>query len=652
MKLSFLAATSQINSVTGRSLGTGTIESLRNLAELMSNLGIHGNIYDLPNGSRSPNMASPFSLSNGFALNTDELCIQKIPEFHNNKSLKKSVQKFELTYKTFFTQNRTVSYTLKRTIMPWILEECFQVFLDQRLQHRLDQFEEFKELAAYWLEDFAQHEIKKEKGASKERLEYVQYIQFLCFEQRRRLREDLRNMNIGLIVNLPFGVELDSADVFFHPEAFDPSQQIGCSPEPENGYPEQAWGMAAYRENSKGLGRYLREKMSWIRLLGDGVFFDHLVGWCGQYLLPMQIPKNTAAPHGAFLTVDPKKRCSNLEWFLDIPLSLGLEIRGEIAGDWERVQVTNKVVQQYIKKGKDIKTMVIPRWEIQDGRLMPLKKHSVDALMMIETHDTSTLLQYLCNKKGNRDDYEHPNRILEFCNRVLALPFSISDVPLETEEMSQEFCEELIKRIVFGSPCKELVFSLPSLLSFLVPSERKTTILNNINVQPGTSGEVGNETRNWCNFSPPIELFSEDKLLASFMKHLSKRSFSPLDYFHQIEVPNEYGENLYVIASNPMGRNIVTKQSGGQWNLLNLDQLGEKNSPQLELLIVNEGENEIFTWIDLSKILELKLVKKWRFIDIADQMQTYIYSSQDLKNKGLYVQLKKTTKHHFLLFSC
>jgi len=670
MKLNLLVATSQLKSNTGNMLGTGTSEGLDRLAEIMSAGGICGDIYDLPNGAQSPATASPFSLTSGFALKTDELAVGGIPELLENVKLNRHVTRIAETHQRHFGDKRRVNYGLKRSLMPWILEECYGAFKKRQYEHRLEQFNSFQAAADFWLDDYALFEAYKFREldlsnpayrrktspeviafsrAAAELIEFFKYQQFICFEQKQAIRRNINRRGIGLFVNLPFGVELESADVFFHPEVFDDQRQVGCSPEPEHGYPEQAWGIAVYRERSQGLADYLTARMQWLALLGDGVFLDHMVGWCGQYVLPMKIPAGSVYPHGEFLTTDHEERKTNMRWFLEIVLQTGLKIRGEIAGDHKRVLATIETVEAFAAAGHEIGTMAVPRWESENGRLKPLHRYRPSTLTMVETHDTSTLLQYLLNQKGYDADFESPILILEFCRRVLGLPFFAKDVPLTLDGCADIFWLEVCRRFAHGSPSTELVFTLPGLLSILTPRYRSASIENNINIKPGTSGAVGNGWGNWSYFSPPIEIIRDDPVTRSRLKELGNRSYTPFDYFHELDGSRISHPELAVIHSNPCARRIVCRNDQGRWDVLERAQLPAAAAVELELLVANESEVELWERIDVSGLLDLEPPSGYSFTDLNGKMATYRYAAADLKTDRLFSRLAPGQVHHFLV---
>lgn len=671
MKFNVLISTSQLNSLNGNVFGTGSVDGVRNLADAMNKCGIDGDIYDLPNGSRDAYTASPFSLNNGFALTTDELNLMKIPELFQEQKFYNQVKELFEIYHGRFRKNRKVDYTMKRTMAEWILKHCFKVFQESKFLHRLEQFQTFEKAALYWLNDYAVYEvykvlypeslkykenkknreqIEKIKAEHTEEIEYYKYIQFLCFEQRCQLHKELKSKGKGLIINFPFGVELFSADVYFHPEVFDTSLQVGCSPEPYNGFPEQAWGIAAYKERSEGAARYLEEKMKWLSLLGDGLFIDHLVGWCGQYVLPMELPSDSKGPYGRFLTESATQREENLKWFLDIVFSAGLSVKGEIVGDYERVKVARALVDKYIRKKKDICAMTIPRWEEQEGKLVPLSDYTKSTLMMVESHDTSTLLQYLMNQKGDRKDFESLHRVQQFSNRVLGLPFSDSDVPVKQGELNDEVCYEICRRLLQGSQAHEVVFTFSSLVSLLFSDERTASAKNNINFQPGTNGALDNEWNNWCFFSPEVERLIESQKVLEFLSRAGKRSYRKFDYFHEVPVINE-NNSLYVLKSRIGDREIIYRDVDDKWKIWDDYSFCKKSQLRAELLITNTGEHESWQFIDMKDLLVgVTPSAVFAFKDLNNDRQCYLRSASELKEKGLFVKLPEGGIHHFIVF--
>lgn len=668
MPLNLLIATSQLNSKHGKILGSGTLKSLEEFADILNGLSIKCDIYDLPNGSRNPDKASPFSLNNGFAQNTDELNIFEIPEVVQNPSLLKHLVEINNNYLKQYQNNRTISYVLKRSIYPWILNECFEKFQNIHDGQRHNKFKQFQIKANYWIKEYALYEVYKELNFAidqktaftivhpatrdfikkhSSRIEYYIYCQFLCYEQRRALIKKLKTYGINLIINLPFGVEFDSADVCFHPEVFDTNYQVGCSPEPEHGYPEQAWGVAVYKEKSEGLKHYLTAKMTWLTQLGNGVFLDHLVGWCGQYIVPIEIPLGSQYPHGHFITENFEARKDNIRWFLEILLKTDLQIKGEIAGDHQRVLATRAVVDDLLAENHKIGAMAIPRWETKNDQTIPLSKYKLSTLVMHETHDTSTILQYLLNQKGDRPDFEQPEKILDYCRRVLGLPFFLKDVPLKKKNIDQAVWEEIGRRLINGVPTDEVIITLSGLISLLSPDYHSTTIQNNINNKPGTSGLVGNEYRNWSYYTLPVELLKNDPVVSNFLKQYTQSKFKPFDYFHYLDTDRSQNNEIEVIYSCIKNR-LIVYQNQNNWQVFNNKDFLAQKYILSEIVITNLTESEVWERIHLNSFLALE-IDHINFYDLNDQLVQYTYSTHELQNEGLFVKLSPHQTHHFLV---
>ncbi len=666
MKFNLLVATSQLSSKSGKLLGTGTLSAITDLARQMVDCGIQGDIYDLPNGSRDPDEASPFSLNNGFAQNIDELNIFDIPELAHNPSLRRQVEKLTQNYQKNFGRDRTVSYILKRTLMPWILEECYSEFRSSVSSNREENYQRFLEISCYWLNEYALYEVYKEESIdfqnsaysqidhklvqgfikkNQERMSYHKYCQFLYFEQREQLRKELKKLNTHIVTNLPFSVEFESADVFFHSEVFDTNFQVGCPPEPEHGYPEQAWGIAVYRERKDELRKYLEEKMNWLSLMGDGVFLDHLVGWCGQYVMPTIIPKESCYPHGHFLTKVREEREENMKWFMEIILNTNLQIKGEIAGDFERVKATRAVVDRMVEAGHEISAMAIPRWETIELTPIPLKEYGKSALIMVETHDTSTLLQYLLNEKGNTEDFESPEIIREVCTKVLGLPFFLCDIPLSLKDVDHEVWVDICRRSVEGVPSENVIFTLPGLISLIEKKYRTSTIKNNINNKPGTSGAVGNEWRNWSYFSPPVETLTESTELKKFIRQYGKRSYKPFDHFHYWQVDNSDIQAIYSKVGN---RKIIYRDSQKKWVTLGAEANIDLGNVLIELLFYNHSEAEAWDHVDPQKIIPIN-DGEYQFIDLNANLLCYSYQGSYLREHYLFIKLAPQQIHHFIV---
>ncbi|MDX2471053.1 MAG: 4-alpha-glucanotransferase [SAR324 cluster bacterium] len=659
MKFSLLVSTASLKSEKN-DFSSGSSSVLLELGELMNKAGLDGNIFELPIQAREITQLSPFSIQNGFALNPLDLDISLIPELQGAREKTTSIEKFNLIkelsslHKGLFSGVKRINYELRSLFILSSLEVAFANFAPKGTRDKA--FQDFKKASAYWLDDYAKFKVLAKaypsfklaelrklnlKKSDEPAIALTQYVQFLCFEQRSAITAKLKAFNLGLVLNLPFGVETLSADIAYHPEVFDESKQVGCSPEPEHGYPEQAWGIAPYREQTAGLAKYLNERFSWLAQFGSGIFLDHLVGWCGQYVLPVKLPKSDG-PHGEFLTESFEKREENILWLLDLLKDKNLSLMAEIAGDYNRLQATLDGLAKARKKGLAMSVMEIPRWiRGASGTIKPLAQYEPSSLMMLETHDTSTLLQYLTNQKGDQADFESPEVLLDFCRNFLSWPLFYHEVPLKLIDLNPEVAWELFERIYHGSQAGELVFTYGGLVSLLHPKYFSTDLEMNINIAPGTSGEIGNLRGNWSYFAPPLEAFAD---LVPKLKALGPRAckdIEPVRGFY----PDQDGPELLV--SNLKNKKAIYQSFGGY------KVYQGPLKPTFELLMFNPQDHEVSGMLDFYglglDLDEMELSESLEIQDLKGEGKSYSHKLEDLKAKGLFYKMAPKQTHHLII---
>ena len=304
-------------------------------------------------------------------------------------------------------------------------------------------------------------------------------------------------------------------------------------------------------------------------------------------------------------------------------------------------------MDELLAENHKIGAMAVPRWETKNNQTIPLSKYKSSTLVMHETHDTSTMLQYLLNQKGEKPDFEQPGIILDYCRRVLGLPFFLKDVPLEIKNINQKVWEEVARRLVKGVPTDEVILTLSGLISLLSPDHHSTTIQNNINNKPGTSGLVGNEYRNWSYYTLPVELLEIDPVVYSFLKKYAQGDYLPFDYFHYLDAIFYHNAELEVIYSKTANRAIIY-QNRDTWRVFDKVDFLNSNAISTELVINNRTENEIWERINLKPFLELNN-ERIHFFDLNYHLAQYSYSGYELQQEDLFVKLDANQTHHFLV---
>ncbi|MGI6151094.1 MAG: 4-alpha-glucanotransferase [Christensenellales bacterium] len=125
------------------------------------------------------------------------------------------------------------------------------------------------------------------------RLRFYCFLQYLFFEQWNALREYVRNLDIGVIGDLPIYVPLDSADCWSNPEVFwldgnrKPIMVAGVPPDVFNadgqlwGNPLYDWDYLAQTGYSWWMARTLAAASRF-----DVIRLDHFRGFCDYYAVP------------------------------------------------------------------------------------------------------------------------------------------------------------------------------------------------------------------------------------------------------------------------------------------------------------------------------------------------------------------------------
>jgi 4-alpha-glucanotransferase len=275
-------------------------------------------------------------------------------------------------------------------------------------------FDAFKKDNASWLDDFALFGSMKEDNcqrawwewppgvarreprALKEaasrlagRIEFFKFVQFLFFEQWKRLREYARSKGIEIIGDVPIFVAQDSVDVwvgrgyFFLDENMMPTVVSGVPPDyfsPDG----QLWGSPLYRwsELEKDNFSWWKERLRILLKLVDIVRLDHFRGFEAYWEIPAG---ERTAVNGKWV------KGPGLKFFEEIKREFGwLPIIAEDLG-----VITPEV--KALKDALELPGMKIVQFAFDgDPRNCYLQhNHIVNCLVYTGTHDNDTLLGWL-----------------------------------------------------------------------------------------------------------------------------------------------------------------------------------------------------------------------------------------------------------------
>ena len=131
---------------------------------------------------------------------------------------------------------------------------------------------------------------------------------------------------------------------------------------------------------------------------------------------------------------------------------------------------------------------------------------------------------------------------------------------------------------------------------------------------------------------------------------MGQRQYKPFDIFHRLpsNVLAEIG--LEVIYSLPKNKQLIYKNNQGQWATWEEESLLPTIDIELELVIKNSGEQEIWHRIELQDMIVLDEMHWYQFQDFSLDRQCYSYHGSDLKTTRLFVKLQPGQKHHFLVY--
>ncbi len=171
---------------------------------------------------------------------------------------------------------------------------------------------------------------------------FYEYLQWQADLQWRTAREQA---GVALFGDLPFMVDLDSADVWANQDLFDLDASVGVPPDAfsDTG---QNWGLPVYRWDvmAPRVDDWLRERARRNAALYDGYRVDHLVGFYRTYM----IPRNGGKPR--FRPAQEADQLAQGERVLEVFRSQGSRIIAEDLGivpDFVRASLARLAIPGY-----------------------------------------------------------------------------------------------------------------------------------------------------------------------------------------------------------------------------------------------------------------------------------------------------------------
>jgi 4-alpha-glucanotransferase len=150
--------------------------------------------------------------------------------------------------------------------------------------------------ARTWLGTLADHARK----SMEERMTYFRYTQWIAFAQWEKVHEHAERLGVALMGDIPFGVSVNSAEVWAHPEFFDLDWCAGTPPDAASQHDPfvqkwgQNWGLPLYRWDGMRADNFewWRARVRGVRAFFHLFRIDHILGFYRVYAFPWSPDEN------------------------------------------------------------------------------------------------------------------------------------------------------------------------------------------------------------------------------------------------------------------------------------------------------------------------------------------------------------------------
>lgn len=279
---------------TKGSLGIGDFGDLIALIRLTAKLKL--SILQLLPMNDTLTDSSPYSSISAFALNPVYIDLRQLPSPPKSKRLASCDKHLrELDCKDHVHYNKVRDYKLK-----WLRIYFEKKRHLKKIQHPLGKFAQ----AEKWAHDFALFcalkahyekpwwkfpksyrnptpQIKKMlKERFKEEIDFILFVQWVCYEQLKRARLYAEKKRVFLKGDVPFLLAKDSADVWLHATCFHLTRSTGTQPDRFNRF-GQNWGFPPYNwttQEKKCLNLW-KARLKWQEHFYHLYRLDHAIGF-------------------------------------------------------------------------------------------------------------------------------------------------------------------------------------------------------------------------------------------------------------------------------------------------------------------------------------------------------------------------------------
>jgi 4-alpha-glucanotransferase len=299
---------------SSRSWGIGDIGDIAPLSEWLASAG-QKILQLLPLNEMASGNQSPYSAMSAMAIDPIYINVADVAEFQMGGGEDSLGAEHRERLEKARASSR-VEYDLVRPVKHRALCAAFERFVDNEWSKRTARATEFLNYVdeeSWWLDDYAVFRAIHERemrswtewpdglrardaeaveGARRDlsnEILFHQFLQWIAGTQWKQAREAARQMGVALFGDLPFMVDLHSADVWANQDQFELDRSVGVPPDAfsETG---QDWGMPAYNWEAfdRNGYRWLHNRAKRSAELYDGYRVDHLVGFFRTFSRPRE----------------------------------------------------------------------------------------------------------------------------------------------------------------------------------------------------------------------------------------------------------------------------------------------------------------------------------------------------------------------------
>ena len=387
--------------------GTGDFTSLTSWINYFASCGA-SILQILPINEISPYETGPYSALSSFAIDPLYIDVNAVDDVQRSDRAQKFIDSINPLIEIWRASDRVFYNTVRDAKLKTLLYGFSEFLTDQweKDTPRAKDLRAYIDAQGHWLNNYALFRALKDfykwqtwtewpenfKNAHKETLRvfeannfyrvlFFKYVQWIADGQIAAATAAARAKNMLLFGDIPFGINLDSADVWAERENFNTSMEVGAPPD-QFSTEGQRWGLPAYdwlsMQNS-GFA-YWKRKIRRAVQLYDIIRLDHMIGFFRTYVYAGAKDKG----HFDWLGEDAQKKRGFEFLSLVKNFAEGKTPVGEDLG----------VIPDYareVMKELQLPGYKILRWEKDHGYYRDPRHFPQISVAAVSTHDTETL---------------------------------------------------------------------------------------------------------------------------------------------------------------------------------------------------------------------------------------------------------------------